>query len=596
MEFRDLAARLERVFAIHRAGDLAAAERGYRELIVSGAEHYACYGNLASILLSTGRSAEALGLLQRALELRPDHFESRMNLGQALEQRGRLDEACAIYEDALRTRPNERPAYCILAAALRKAGRTDEAASRYEEVLRLDPDYIEAANDFGVLRLDQGRLEEAEALLTHAVETHPQHAAAWNNLGLVHTERREFVAARACFERALASDACYAEALSNLGSALDALGHNTEALVIHERAVALRPTLSELHVNRGTSLLASGRLREAQSAYERAITLAPLSAEAHEYLGHALLLAGDFPRGWREYEWRLQRLGQWGRLPAGLRKWDGNLAFRGPLLLRAEQGLGDTLMFSRFGAALRGRGMDVRLLCPAKLAPLLRLSGLFDDVYDETSSLGLLPSGTQWLPLLSAPRVLEALPDDPFAGKGYLRAPPERAAYWRARLHERDELVIGIAWQGNPAAERGHLSGRSFPLERMTPLVQVDGVKLVSLQRGPGAEQVEQCAFRDRFVGARLEAERHWDFMEVAAIMAGCDLIVSSDTAAAHLAAALGRPTWIALKHVPEWRWRLGRADTAWYANARLFRQSVPGAWEAVFASMASELACPATV
>jgi len=472
---------------------------------------------------------------------------------------------------------------------LHRTGNLVAAETGYQTLIRSGLRHPVCYNNLGVILLDAGRLEEAEATLLHAIELDPRNAQAHNNLGLVMMERDEVEQAAHYHSTAIRLNGRDAGACSNLGVAFQALGRLEDALAAHERAVALAPELPEAQVNLGETLLASGQIDAAIAAYRRAIALRPDFADAHEFLAHALLLRGDFESGWHHYDWRLQRQQHLLRAPPGVEAWDGDLSSGERLLLLSEQGLGDTILFCRYGLDLQRLGMEAALVCQRQLVPLIRSAALFNDVHDAIPPGAAHDPRIRWFPLLSLPRVL-ASPPQPVPGtSGYLRASADAADFWRTRLHRSDELVVGVAWQGNPAAEKGNHRGRSFPLEQMRPLSEVPGVRLLSLQRGPGAEQLQTCSFRASFVEDR-EIERAFEFTDIAALMMACDLIVSSDTSVAHLAAALNQPTWLALKRVPDWRWQLQGSDCLWYRSARLFRQSSAGRWTEVFEAMRTEL------
>jgi len=406
----------------------------------------------------------------------------------------------------------------------------------------------------------QRRSGELEPLLRQALALQPDDPVVHNNLGQVLVQRGELQQAEACFQRAVQLDAAYPQALTNLAN--------------------LR--------NQG------GALQEAIGLYRRALAADPSYVEAHWNLAHPLLLQGDYEQGFRQYEYRsaiADPIEPHGQPPLPL--WDGaQPPADGPLVLVSEQGLGDSLQFMRLVPLLRQRwGCPVLLSVQEKLAPLAERAALADRVLPH-AELASLKRG-QWLPLLSLPGRLGLDPSQPLPPLPPLQPSPEARQRWRAVLAAADDpapIRVGLHWQGDPAHETTSLRGRSLPLELLAPLAEIPELTLVSLQRGPGAEQLEDCSFRDRFSRAQAALDAAWDFDDMAAIAEQCHLVISADSAMVHLAAGLGRPTWVLLKAIPEWRWGLEGATSFWYPSVRLCRQAVNGDWAGLMASVAANL------
>jgi hypothetical protein len=319
--------------------------------------------------------------------------------------------------------------------------------------------------------------------------------------------------------------------------------------------------------------------------FRRAIRLAPNYAEAHKNLAHSLLRGGQFAEGWREYEWRWQ-CREFPRLPYTQPAWDGSPLEGRTLLLCAEQGLGDTIQFVRYAPLLKRRGGRTVVAAQKPLLPLLAGCPGIDALADRDAAP---PPYDVFAPLLSLPRLLGTTPADVPAEVPYLQARPDLVERWREELRPLDGFRVGIAWRGSPGYRMDRL--RSFPLSHFEPLARLPGVRLVSLQKGPGVEQLRELDGRFPVVdlAGRLD-EASGPFMDTAAVMRNLDLVVSCDTAVAHLAGALGVPVWLALSCAPEWRWLVGREDSPWYPTMRLFRQESAGAWEDVFRRMAAAL------
>ena len=254
----------------------------------------------------------------------------------------------------------------------------------------------------------------------------------------------------------------------------------------------------------------------------------------------------------------------------------------------SEQGLGDTLMFMRYAIALRNQGIAVSLCAQPNLHTLIQASGI--DPSPLTPQQGDQVTDGLWIPLLSVPQHLEVSPGNPIITGPYIKTTDELSAKWKGILSAAERPIIGINWQGNPKAEKTGLRGRSLQLEAFAPIVSGSQSSLLSLQKGFGSEQLQTCSFKDCFVSCQDQINDTWDFLETAAIIANCDLVITSDTSVAHLAGGMGKTTWLLLKKVPEWRWGLAGDTSFWYPSMRLFRQQQRGNWDEVIERVAAEL------
>jgi hypothetical protein len=349
-----------------------------------------------------------------------------------------------------------------------------------------------------------------------------------------------------------------------------------DAVASIRRALELKPDLAEAHNALGLAWQDQGRIADALACYQRAIDLKPQFAEAHLNRALLWLLKGDFEQGLAEYEWRWRtRLKPLVRCPYQRPYWDGGPLEGKTLLIHAEQGLGDTIQFIRYAALPRERGARVMLGCPKPLLRILRSYRFLDRLVEEiTPALDF----DVYCPLMSLPGVLKTTLASVPADVPYLFAAPELVQKWRERLGSLEGFKIGIAWRGSPSHANDR--ARSIPLSCFKPLAALPGVRLVSLQKGPGAEQLQDPAdsFPVTEAGSRLD-----DFMDTAALLRNLDLLITCDTAVAHLAGALGVAVWVALPLVPDWRWLLDRSDSPWYPTMRLFRQQAPDDWTGVF-------------
>lgn len=315
-------------------------------------------------------------------------------------------------------------------------------------------------------------------------------------------------------------------------------------------------------------------------------------ADAHVNLASALLLAGEEQRGFKEYEWRM-------RCPAGSAfaahaqplcpRWQGESPeVCGPLLVVSEQGLGDTLQFVRYVSLLLDLGYSLRLCVQAKLQGLLEQSGFAVSFLSKQQAFAC--SEGVWIPLMSLPHVLGGMHHQFVSQTPYPHVCAAVQAVWRSRLAAEQRPLVGLNWQGEPRCEVFHLKGRSMALECLAPLASATSGQLLSLQKGAGSEQLLGCSFADRFVAAQAQIDQAWGFIDTAAIVLACDLVITTDTAMAHLAGALGVSTWLLLKHVPDWRWGMEGDSTPWYPNVRLFRQQPNQNWHHVIRAVVHAL------
>lgn len=424
-----------------------------------------------------------------------------------------------------------------------------------------------------------GRLDEAAALYRQALAREPGRTNVQVNLGAALQTLGRLDEAADCYRAAIALEPNHTAALANLGLTLRDLGQLDEALKHQEAAVALAPGTATYITNLGLTLQDMGRLHAATAAFERAIACDPDFADAHMGLGFARLLAGDFAGGWPEYEWRLARRTVAQPQRPGPR-WDGGDLAGRILLLQCEQGLGDAIQFIRYAPLLAARGARVLVSCPAPLRTLFQDAAGIEAVVDEAAP----PPFDLWAPLLSIPGLigtrLETIP----APGAYLRADPARVGRWRERLAGLASLKVGIAWRGNPE----HLNDRSRSLgaASLIPALAAAGISVVSLQKDGRPDELAALGPGVFDAGAHLV-----DMAETAAVIANLDVVLTVDSAVAHLGGAVGARTLVLIPFSPDWRWLLGRDDSPWYPSVRLCRQPTPGDWSSAIGAAGGLLA-----
>ncbi len=385
-----------------------------------------------------------------------------------------------------------------------------------------------------------------------------------------------------CLRRALDLKPDYADAHSNLGNVLQEQGQLDLAVASYRQALQLKPAYFDALNNLGNALRAQGKLTESVASYEQALEVKPDNPQVRMSRALCWLQMGDFERGWAEYEWRLKC--REFSIPAFRQPlWDGSPLDGRPILLYADHGLGDAIQFIRYAPMVKARGGRVIVACRQPLARILATCAGIDQVFAEGS---LLPEIAFYAPLMSLPRILGTSLASVPAEVPYLTADTALVNQWHDELGPGGGFRVGIAWQGNPRYRRDHQ--RSFRLAQLEPLAQVAGVRLFSLQKGVGTDEIAELA--GRFAVSDLGG-RFTDFTDTAAVMRNLDLVITLDSSLAHLAGALGAPTWVAVPVASDWRWLIDREDSPWYPTMRLFRQKRWGDWDEVFSRMAVVLA-----
>ncbi len=452
-----------------------------------------------------------------------------------------------------------------------QSGDQAQAAACYHRAIELDATDAQAWFNLGVVHTLTGQLDSALHAYQQAIQHRPRFARAYNNAGILLQARGDFAGAGTYYRNASQAEPRYVDPHYNSGLLAFASANFALAERAYRKALQLAPTHAEARNNLGNTLLELGRAREARRCFESVLAAVPQHNEARWNLGFTQLLMGDYAQGWANHEWRLKQAGRQ-RLHAAPR-WDGRSLAGESLLLWNEQGLGDAIQFARFIPEALARGAGVQL---ETAAPLTRLFGSLACALVAPSS----PRETAWqLPLLSLPAIfdtrLDTIPPAPYLTAD--DAPRDKFRHLLADALPDGDLRVGIAWSGNPRHERDRL--RSLPPPLIPSLTaDLPGVSFISVQRGTPPPGV--LAFDDRIA----------DFADTAGLMANLDLVVSVDTAAAHLAGALGVPVWLLLSFAPDFRWLLDREDSPWYPSMRLFRQRRPNDWPNLLARVRQEL------
>jgi tetratricopeptide (TPR) repeat protein len=581
----DAAALIQRASARHKTGDLDEAERLYRRILEADPDHFDALHLCGVLMQQRGKPAEALRLIGAALAAnagaRPAPA-ALYNRGNALVALDRLDEALASFDEALALKPDHAAGLLNRAQVLQKLKRGREAIASFDRAFALAQPTADALVARGNTHYALGDYAAALADYDAAMRLRPDAAPLHNNRGNALRELGRHDEALQAFDRAIALKPDYAEAHNNRGNALLEINRVTEALASYEHALTLKPDFADALVNRGNALHYLGREREALASLDFAIALAPQLAEAHWNKALTCLALGDFAQGLPEYEWRWKRDGELQPRDFAQPQWRGEDLRGKTVLLHAEQGYGDTIQFIRYLPMVIAKGGKVVLEIPDDLRPLI---GPTEGVTATLRRGDVLPPFDVHCPLMSLPLALGTTLATIPAPPAYLHAPAERADKWRARLAVTKPPRVGLVWSGKPSHKNDR--NRSIPLALLAPILQTPGIQFVSLQKE--VRDADRAALAAMPV-LRLENALA-DFADTAGVIAALDLVIAVDTAVAHLAGAVGKPLWLMLPAIGDWRWLTDRADSPWYPSARLFRQPQIGDWHSVMADIARELA-----
>ena len=572
---------LQNASAAFRGGQPESALALYKQALASDPANFTALYMSGAILLQGGKPAEAEAFLRNAIRAKPDAAEAHNNLGLALTRLGQFTPAIASFRDALGIRPHYTNALLNLGNALRRAGQLPDAIEAYESAIALSPDDADIHYNLAGALESLGEFEKAIASYRIAISKRANFPQACNNLGNALATVGAFDDARTAYSAAIAQQPNYAEAYANRASVRFALRRFALAKEDCDTALELNPDMAVAYCNRSVILRETGDIARAIEDCEAALAIDPDYLDVKWNRALTQLLTGDWKSGWDGFELRFQKSHNRIEKPMPhIADWAGEPLEGKRILIYCEQGFGDTIQFIRFALVLQKRNADVAIKAPKSLIPMISSMGL--DVFSDVPDLAF----DYKVALMSIPRLLGITPSSIAPVSPYLNADPGKVAIWRSFLPS-SGVRVGISWQGNPLASAD--SGRSIPLAQFEPLARLDQVHLVSLQKGQGVEQIAAFANRHRLMTLG-EIDNDGAFTDTAAIIQNLDLVVTSDTSIAHLAGALGKPVWVALKYVPDWRWLLDRTDSPWYPSARLYRQTRLDDWTSVFDEIASDL------
>lgn len=498
-----------------------------------------------------------------------------------MHRNGRIAQAETLYRQLVPLLPAHPDLPFLIGTACLQQGRCAEAIEWLQQAIERKPDRVEAMCNLGVALKELGRLDESLAVLDRGIATIPQNASLHLNRGSVLNALHRHAEALESLDQAVALNPNNPESHNNRGAQLRDMRRYDEALAAYDRALALRADFVEAHNNRGNVLKSLGRTDEAMASFDRALALRPGHVSAQWNKSLVALLTGDFATGWPLYERRWQRMALRHHVRSFAQpRWNGEALDGKTILIYHEQGLGDCVQFVRYAPLLWARGARVVIDAQKPLVPLLQtLPGECDII----AAGDPLPDFDFHIPIMSLPlafaTTLETIP----AETPYLFSDPARRKAWRKILGKKKRPRIGLVWAGKSTYQQDDL--RSLALAQVAPLFEAP-FDFHALHKDIPEDDTalfESGPLADHRAGLH-------DFADTAALIDELDLVISVDTSVAHVAGSLGKPVWVLLPFMPDWRWLLGRTDSPWYPSARLFRQPSPGDWASVIASVAREL------
>jgi tetratricopeptide (TPR) repeat protein len=626
----NLSAKLQQAVSYHQSGRLGRAEALYEEILRDQPRNAVALHMLGLCAAQNKNLERSVALIGKALELDPNNAIAYNNRGSALQELEQWPAALANFNRAITLQPGYAKAHYNCGRVLRELEQLDGALGSFERAVAIKADYAEAHSGRGLVFYELGRLAESLTSYDRAVAADPNLAEAWFSRGVLLKRLGQKDEALASYDRAIAVQDEYAEAHFNRGNLLHELGRRDAALASFERAIAIRPhyaqahcnravilqevnqlaealasldraidiepAYTEAHLNRGVVLHELQRLDAALASYDKAIAIDPEFPEAHFYRSLTLLLAGDFERGWVDHEWRSRCKGaskvqEASQAPQWHSRKTESLAGK-TVLLRAEQGLGDTIQFCRYATAVAELGATVILEVQR---PLMSLLAGLEGASRVIGQGDALPGFDHQCTLMSLPLAFGTTVSSVPAAVPYLRSSAEKLDFWKEKLGDRRKARVGLVWSGGFRAGRPELwpvnDRRNIPLAKLAPLRHAD-IEFISLQKGrPAESELAELTY----VGWDGPALTDFspllnDFSDTAALIEQLDLVISVDTSTAHLAGALGKPVWILNRFDSCWRWLTQRTDSPWYPTARLYRQERASDWDGVVERVRADL------
>jgi len=566
-----------------RTGHLDAAIASYHNAIRIIPIFGTAYFNCGNAHRENNEMGAALQCYDKAIEITPSDAEAYANRGNTLRDMQQLVLALDSYDQAIAFSPNYAMAYSNRGLTLHDLKRYADALSSFDTAIEIKPDYSQAYSNRGNTLRKMNQYQSALDSYDKAISINASYADAYSNRGVLLNEMRQPNDALLSFDQAISINPAYAEAYSNRGITLQRLNRLDDALKSYEEAIRLKPRYAEAYCNRGLVLHELKRLDDAVLSFNQAIAIEPNNIDAHWNKALTLILCGELIEGFELYEWRWSEDEEFEiQKKFSQPLWLGQESLIGKtILLHAEQGLGDTLQFCRYAKLVAQRGGKSILQVQDGLVELLTTLQPGQEVISLTEQ----PTDFDFhCPLLSLPLAFKTRLNTIPAEQTYLSSDAHKRTFWSQRLGNKHKLRVGLVWQGSLVHKNDR--NRSIALSELLERLP-DAFEYVCLQSNISDADHNTL---DKHQSIRVLDRPLADFTDTAALCDLMDLVISVDTSVAHLAGALGRPTWTLISHVPDWRWFLDRTDTPWYPSMSLYRQSSARSWQSVLETIETDL------
>lgn len=590
--------------ALKAKGEIDEAVACFQRAIALNPNLAEAYFNLGNTLAAKGQFDDAITHYRRAIGINPNFFAAYYNLGNALQDKGNADEAIISYQKALKLNPDSADIYDALGILLQEKGETDKAIIYFKKAIELNPNFVVAYGNLGNCFQEKGYLDEALTYYEKAINLNSDHAVLsnlYNNMGVIYQKKGQFHKSLTYYKKALELAPDQSGIYKNLGTVLHDIGLFDEATDNYRKALGLAPGDAETYCNLGSVFEDKGQFDEASKFYQKALQINPALAEAHWNISLAQLKSGNFEEGWNGYEWRLlKKDARPSFFPQP--QWDGRSLKGKGLIVAAEQGVGDEIIFASCLPDVISQAALCIAECDKRLVPIFARSfpkASFIERRDlsqvNNTSIPLsfkekLGVADFQIRMGSLPKFLRQDFTDFLERPSYLVPDNQKVILWRQRYEELGEgLKIGISWKGG--SKPSVRLARSTVLGQWTKLFSVPGIHFVNLQYGDCRGEIGEA--REK-MGVTIhdweDADPFKDLDDFAAQIAALDLVISVDNSTVHMAGALGVPVWTLLPFACDWRWMREFEDTPWYKSVRLLRQESPGDWNGVFDRIFSTL------
>ena len=564
--------------------DFLRAANIFQQLIEEDSNDAVAYNCLGAMQNRMNQFEEAEKSLRHALELVPENIDALCNMGALFISTHRLEEAKVYLEKAIQMNPNYPEVHSNLGLIQMAQGAFVDAEHSFQRAIKLKPNCAAIFNDLGLNQTKRELLAEAASSFRQAIELKPDFPEAYNNLGIVLKDMNCIEEAAKTIYHAIKLNPNYAEAFNSLGAVLMDATYNEVAEKCFYRAIRLRPNYPSAYHNLGVLFTNTNRFEEAENCFCQAIKLNTNNAQTKFSLATLYLLQAQYGKGWEKYN-EARRM-QHSHVQPDIPRWEGGNLAQKTILLYYEQGLGDTIHFVRYTQLISKLAERTVLWVQKPLQRLMQSSFPSMDIHG-TEDIGEIPPGKFDFscPLPSLPMVFNTSQESIPQTIPYIKVCPEISEKWSKikQLNNNIPFRVGVVWAGNPKHQNDH--NRSIPIEVFADLFAVKEVTWVSLQVGEKEKDLEKVPYK-----VVTYTEKISDFADTAGLMTYLDLVLTVDSAVAHLAGAMGKPTWVLLPFSPDWRWQIDREDTPWYPTMKLFRQRKAGNWPEVLVRVKNAL------